>query len=342
MLQAAQTYNENHDLDAAKRFMEANIEIYGAPDRATYDGLVVDLKRTAESKNLTGRATQIKQELVSMLPEVSDDAEAFRPSEETIDWAQNVIEVVNQPFLDLIPDQDQFTPTELKDLFTNILHEGMGGAADNWQVVLSENASSIDVASPERIIRIPDDSQERSQTRVKELVVHEIGVHALRSIMGDGTNVEMLRTGMPGYLDAEEGLGVASEQAIHGKYEDRGVQYYLIAGGQYFHNQNFRDTFEMAWRRQALLNLKDGAELTDEKIAKAKDTAYGQVTRINRGTNDLPWFKDLAYYNGNRKIWDYFSQTTDDFGAVLNLYYGKVDPTDPLHMRAAWDAAPQA
>ena len=340
MLQAAQEYNQNRSPESRKKFMEANIEVYGEPDRDTYDGLVTDLKQSITNKNFTGQAEQVKQELLDLLPETNTNTQPYRPSPETIDWAQNIVQTIHQPFLDLIPDQDQFSPEQLKDLFATALHETMAGAADDWQVILDPQAKSIDVDPPQKIIRIPDNSDKRySQQIVRDMMVHEIGVHALRSIMGEDTNVEMLRTGMPGYLNAEEGLGVVSEQALKGQYADRGVPYYLIAGGQYFYHQNFRQAFELIWRRDVLLGLKSDQEPSEEAIKKAKDTAYSQVSRINRGADgDLLWFKDLSYYNGNRKIWDYLEQTIDDPDAILNLYYGKVDPTDRMHMRAAWDA----
>lgn len=338
MLESAKSYNLTQSLEDARSFMEANIEIYGEPDRKTYDGLVSGLRQDMLEKEFSGRAEVLKEELLAMLPEASSDVKPFRPKQETIDWVSNAVDVLYGDFLAIIPDKKKFTPTETEEIFSKALHEVIGEAASDWSVVLSDSAKSIDVDPSSRTIKIPDNDLERSKGKIESLMVHEIGVHVMRSIMGEGTVIESLRTGLPNYSEAEEGLAVVSEQALKGEYADRGVPYYLIAGGEYFHGQSFKEAYEITWRRGVLEGLKSNDDLTDEKIDKAKNVAYNQVFRINRGTNDLPWFKDLAYYNGNMKMWKYIEDHVGDSEAFINMYLGKIDPTDDLQMMTAQDA----
>lgn len=53
------------------------------------------------------------------------------------------------------------------------------------------------------------------------------------------------------------------------------------------------------------------SEITDEEIAKAKNLAYRNTQRIFRGTDELPWFKDLSYFNGGQKVWKYIEENID-------------------------------
>ena len=76
--------------------------------------------------------------------------------------------------------------------------------------------------------------------------------------------------------------------------------------------------------------------LTESIVDKAKKQAYIQCVRIFRGTpGDLPGVvfpKDIAYFDGNAKIWDYLREINGDKNAFIQLFKGKFNPTDPDHM----------
>lgn len=55
--------------------------------------------------------------------------------------------------------------------------------------------------------------------------------------------------------------------------------------------------------------------------------------RITRGTDELPWFKDLSYFNNTAEMWKYCEAACDDPEQFLFLLMGKIDPTDPLYRR---------
>ena len=340
LLEMAKIYNESarSDIDAKNRFMQRNIELYGEPDQEVFEGLVANLKEKVLTKDLKGRADIVRQELLAMLPETTTEIKSFRPNAETMEWVKNVVELLFEDFLAIIPDQEKFTPGELRDVFNKILSDVVREGEDGWRAVLSDGAKAPSAISEIKRVEIPNDDMEYSQARVRQLTIHELGVHVLRSIMGDNKNISSLRVGLPGYSNAEEGLAIVFEQGLGGKYEERGGHYYLIAGYEYLCEKNFREAFEMMWRRCALNKLKDGEDLTDEAIRKAKKTAYSQVFRINRGTDTLPWFKDLAYYNGNMKMWRFIEENQNDPDILFSLFQGKFDPENIDHMRAVWDA----
>ena len=80
----------------------------------------------------------------------------------------------------------------------------------------------------------------RSRKKVENLAVHEIGVHMLRSIAVGETDMLPLISGLSDYYDTEEGLGVVMEQALSGKFAERGVDHYITAGLAHYDEKDFR------------------------------------------------------------------------------------------------------
>lgn len=322
---------------AADMYMSYNKEIYGTPDKGVYLSLLAEKMRAIESKHLTGRAAQLRDELWMIAPEwesAPTDQERFKPSQETVDWMHDVVESLYGNLLQHVPDQEKLTAQGVCDLFNTIITEEFGESADGWKTVL-QDAKSVNVRAPEKEIIIPIDHADFSRDAVRKLIVHEIGVHMMRSVIGEATDVLPLRYGLAGSYDTEEGLGVIMEQALDSKYKERGVPYYILSGAAYYGQKDFRQLFEMQWRLNALESLKT-EDITPAQIAKKRDFAYGQVVRIMRGTDDLPWFKDLAYYNGNNDTWKYLESIRgDDEQFMFVLASGKINPANPADRRLA-------
>ena len=345
LLNYAQQYNnaksEEEKKAAAEKYRHLNIESYGEPDEDTYRSLLGGKLNAIHSKKLTGKANELRKELFDMVdfdPDV-DTSERFRPSDETVEWMHSVAESLYGGMLSHIPnEQEEFDPYELQKIFTNIIEEelnndskGYAGAAEGWTVSV-EKATSVNVKSSEKRIVIPDNGMMRSRKKVENLVVHEIGIHMLRSITGGETDMLPLRSGLSDYYDAEEGLGVVMEQALSGKFAERGVDHYITAGLAYYDEKDFRGAFEVKWRLSLLDSVRDGGEINDEQIEKAKKTAFTQTLRSFRGTNDMPLFKDLSYYNGSVEVWRYLESIKGDDFLLSLLLAGKVN-TSADHRR---------
>ena len=338
LLNYAQQYNnaksEEEKKAAAEKYRYLDIESYGEPDEDTYRSLLGGKLNAIYSKKLTGKADELRKELFGMVnfKPGMDIPERFRPSDETVEWMHSVAESLYGGMLSHIPNkQEEFDPYELQKIFTDIIEEefnndskGYAGAAEGWTVSV-EKATSVNVKSSEKRIVIPDNGMMRSRKKVENLVVHEIGVHMLRSITGGETDMLPLRSGLSDYYDAEEGLGVVMEQALSGKFAERGVDHYITAGLAYFDNKDFRDAFEVKWRLSLLDSVEDGGEINDEQIAKAKKTAFTQTLRSFRGTNDMPLFKDLSYYNGSVEVWRCLESIKGDDFLLSLLLAGKVN-----------------
>ena len=338
LLNYAQQYNnaksEEEKKAAAEKYRHLDIESYGEPDEDTYRSLLGGKLNAIYSKKLTGKADELRKELFGMVnfKPGMDIPERFRPSDETVEWMHSAAESLYGGMLSHIPnEQEEFDPYELQKIFTDIIEEefnndskGYAGAAEGWTVSV-EKATSVNVKSSEKRIVIPDNGMMRSRKKVENLVVHEIGVHMLRSITGGETDMLPLRSGLSDYYDAEEGLGVVMEQALSGKFAERGVDHYITAGLAYYDEKDFRGAFEVKWRLSLLNSVEDGGEVNDEQIAKAKKTAFTQTLRSFRGTNDMPLFKDLSYYNGSVEVWRYLEYIKGDDFLLSLLLAGKVN-----------------
>ena len=247
-------------------------------------------------------------------------------------------------------------PTHLRDIFRNILAEefltpskeveegrptgdirqGAQAARSaekdmDWKIEVTE-AKSINVDPDTRHIRIPQDREAMSVNEVKRLVVHEIGVHVLTRMTGGSTNLEPLAQGLAGFNDTQEGLGKAMEHALEGEYQEAGMDHYVTAGLAYFDNKDFKGAYDVKWRLKLLESLKPDQAPTQAQIDKAKQWAANTTMRIYRGTDDLPLFKDLCYYNGSKEVWEYLEKICGDDLQLSLLLAGKIN-TSKKHQR---------
>lgn len=328
------------EVEAAKtEFMRINIEEYGAPDETVYNSLLQEKLAQVFAKNLDDSALLLREELKELAgyDENHEPLKRFKPSGETVQWMHGVVQDLYGGMLSHIPEnQKKFDVHDTQAIFTQIIQEELGEAAFGWRVDI-EPAKSINVKASEKRVVIPEDRGSLTQSTLRKLIVHELGVHMLRSIIGGQTDLDLLKNGLNEYYDAEEGLGKVMEQALDGKFSETGVNHYITAGLAYFDNKDFRSVFEVKWRLKALEDLKEGMELTQEKRDSAREAAYKEVMRSFRGTDSLPWFKDLSYYNGTMKMWQHLDEIRGDDLLFTFLLLGKTDPAKPAHRRLLFE-----
>lgn len=102
-------------------------------------------------------------------------------------------------------------------------------------------------------------------------------------------------------LAFEEGFATAIEQIITGETRIAGKQYYTAIGLQLGIDQDgthrdFRQTYEIMWRRLVVQSLKSGQAISQED---AQSLAYAQVTRTNRG--GAVDARDISYFEGSKR-----------------------------------------
>jgi len=323
---------------AAHDYMKLNIEQYGAPDEETYRSLLGETLTKISEKNLAGKAAKIREELFLLTdydPANYTPTERFKPSEETVQWMHDIVEELYGGMLSHVPDKDEFSADEIRRIFEEIIEDELGEAALSWTVEM-EAAKSINVQTPEKRVVIPENRANVTRNQLRGLIVHELGVHLLRSVIGGETDLHPMAISFSEYMDAEEGLGKVMEQALDSKYEEAGIGHYITAGAAYCDGKGFREVFEMKWRI-ALLEGQDDGEIDPAAIEKARQKAYSQTMRIFRGTDELPWFKDLSYYNGTMKMWQHLEEIRGDDIKFMFVLMGKIDPSNIAHERIAYE-----
>lgn len=332
---------------AKNNYMQLNIELYGEPDLATYQSLIGEKITMIQSRDLSDDDQNIRDELFAMIGDIGNGkAERFKPSEKTIDWLHDITvseESLYGSLLEHVPEKELFSDTEIQAIFETIITKefnlelGMSSDDDGklWQVVV-EDAQSINVKAADKKIIIPI-GREVDLSTMKTLVAHEIGVHFLRSVMGEQTDLAPLKWGLSNYYDTEEGLGMVMEQAVAGTYQEAGVSHYITAGLALHGGKDFRDIFEINWRLKVLSRTNN--DPTEETIDKAKITAYGSTMRIMRGTDELPWFKDLSYYNGATEVWKHLESIQGDDTEFMLVLLGKANSADAKHRRTLLETA---
>ena len=317
MLEAACDFRKAESLadkqKSQEEFMKNNIEVYGEPDFETFHSLLSDKIAQIDTLKLDDKGEKIRSEFYELIKKdeiLNQNIERFKPSDEVFHNFGEIIKDLYSKQLELIPEKDsneKFSVKEIFEVFENILKGFEKDVFSKFNVEWKDS-SAIAVSAKDKKIFIPKNRKPVSKKELEGLVVHEIGTHYMRAQMGEAYNNQALRTGLDGYMNTEEGIARAMEMAVKGDYQEAGVQHYLTAGFAYFNNMNFRKAFEANWR----MGILDGKNnFSEENIDKKRQIAYRNTQRIFRGTDELPWFKDLSYFNGGQEIWKYIEENID-------------------------------
>ena len=176
-----------------------------------------------------------------------------------------------------------------------------------WRIIIKPTVSRVAV-SPSKCSVVISEKAKFSENDIKNLLVHEIGVHVLRAMNGARQHYELFSTdAIPGYLSTEEGLAALHEQKAgtltnnrQRRFAGRVIAAHLTLKG------SFRDVFN---------------ELC--KYFTPKD-AYPLTLRVKRGLKDTSqaggFIKDHVYLEGKLALEDFIAHG----GNITPLYAGKI------------------
>lgn len=323
-----------------REIMQLNAEMYGLPKLRDYRHVLATyMKKIDEnSSQLHGKSREAHRELLAGFEKIAqvDDPGGYAPRQETIEWMQKVVETLYGGMLEHVEDDREYGPYELQALFRTIIYEEFGPElAAEWRVDV-EPARVINVAPEQKRIVIPIDRSPVDSEKAKDLVVHEIGVHMLRSVNSYETDSALLGAGLAKHDGPEEGLGKVVEQARRGAFVEAGHALYLAASLAYIEGKDFRDTYEVMWR---VLLLSSENPNDQSSIESAQDQAYNTCMRIFRGTDSVPWLKDTQYYNEAPDVWAYLDSICGDIDAFTTMMMGKTQITDSTQRNAVLEAS---
>ncbi|MBQ8984741.1 DUF1704 domain-containing protein [Candidatus Saccharibacteria bacterium] len=317
----AQTPEEK--LEATIWHHEANEKLYGKPDKDTFNTLLEEKISSIDKDSLSEEDKKVYERLMSNIGAIEHSEKGrFKPKAETVERFSELVKDFYGGFLEHIPEnQEEFSSEEAVGIINEILQTEFDGEVDYKAIVDSKAANA---SAGRGIIKFPEGNT-YSKERLSALIVHELGTHAMRAIPYQDQDNKAFTTGLPENETWDEGVAGCMEQALKGAYKDFGVDHYINIGLANFKGKNFREIYDIQ------MDLK---HLTGEDNSKVLNA----VQRCFRGTGELPNNKDLAYYTGNSKVWQYIEKHIDDPELFDNLFLaGKTDASNHDQERLVYE-----
>lgn len=339
----------NQELSAAERqeaaewFSTANEALYGLPDQELFSAVMErDVLALLRKKPQNKEQSLLQHEIRGLLGNiVPAEHQLYTPEMSTVQRLRGLVLDRFTPIVKHVDIAKTYSAPEMQDVFAKAL-DALGGAEEGWRTELVPNSSALAVSAHQKLIEIGENREEIDGLTLQGKVVHEVGVHAGRSIAAARAGWLSAAYGQEGYLDFEESLATMLEGLYTGT-DSLGASsnYYIACGlalGQDGHApRDFRGVYEVMWRKNAL--EKAGAvALSEDPRNESKRAAFATCVRIFRGTPcnvpGMVYTKDLAYFRGQELVWQVLEdvETQDDLDLLLA---GKLDLTQPEHVQIA-------
>lgn len=300
------------------RYTKASIELFGRPSAKEVSWLAAnELKKFDDMVRAMGEYRSFVEPIIEeyqLLTKLKPTRltitleERFQPA---LCQTRDHFLACYQSLLSLFEDyQDAATLNveQIKELFGRALRQlqQQDSYWNEWRVVWVDSAT-LSVSSYEQTINVGRYRAPVPLEEIRGLFAHEVLVHAQRAVNGTKLHKE-LAYGLPGYLDAEEGLGVLVESAVNGvvpdKVKDRYLDIAMALGHKYRTPMSRPELFAVAFSRLVARAAARGDQ--DINLEQLRQVAWAHVNRIYRGTlgNDYVavFTKDVAYFNGLKKI----------------------------------------
>ena len=183
----------------------------------------------------------------------------------------------------------------------------------DWRVVLDSYMSArVLVQSAQKKISIQRDALFYAHD-LPRLVIHEIDVHAQRSINGAQQPLKMFQTGLPHSIATEEGLAMIAEEKNN-----------LLA------KNTLADQTHLVWAIDQARHLGFRQLYERLKLRVGPRMSWIMCLRIKRGLSnpELPgvYAKDSMYLKG----WNRVHKWLKNGGNIQHLYVGGVDVSHPI------------
>jgi len=302
------------------RYTQATTELYGTPDS--------DIARKLFESRVSG------QEKDQPFYEIARGVGQYLEDKYFDVYAALDIDTSHESdAIDIVSVADRF------EAALNVLKANHDEAWNEWTIEREDEKDSLSVVAGSKKIIVGMRRASMSATQLKGLFSHEVLVHGLRGVNGSKRTPE-LGTGLPGYLDAEEGLGVFVEYAVTGEVPDKIVDRYIdvayAAGAIDGEKHTRKELLEYALNRAVKRNKASDHQKSMEDITKE---VYAHVNRIYRGSlgneHVAVFTKDIAYYKGFIDMGIYISAELDQGKTISSvvdyLMSGKFDPMNKQH-----------
>lgn len=219
------------------------------------------------------------------------------PSQALIEEAHRVL---------AIPIAEMTNPTANAELAAERVTTALAEAGlQEWKVEISETMNArMMVRAVEKKVFIRSDAH-FSEDSIRRLLVHEIGTHVFRRINGEQQPLQLLRLGLLGYLDTEEGLATYHEK-LFGTQDVATLHTYAlrVLAAHLSLSHSFFEVF---------LQLAE--------YSKDLDSLFDIVTRAKRGFEDTAavggHLKDQVYLRGFINISGHLDSHPEDHNILM-------------------------
>lgn len=339
---AIQTHEDSEDeraglLDAFRWMNEA---LYGVPKKEVFTALLDrELAKVPESEDPAAQTMHVELQQLLGDHEPSEYT-LYKPSAETLDRLNGLVRERFEPLLTHIDPEKTYEKDEVVEALNEMIRR-LEADQLGWRAEIVPNSSALAVSAHQKLVEVGENRKALTGTELAEKAIHEMGVHALRSINAERAGWLSAAYGQDGYLAFEEAMATALEDAYKGKFADHGVNYYLIAGLAYgldgHEPRTMREVHDIMYRLDAL-QAAGNNPVTEEQITKSQNKAFTSTMRLFRGTTTkdagIVYLKDLAYFNGQELAWSVLDKTYDQRDVDV-LLAGKLDLTRDDHVNIA-------
>lgn len=342
------------------RFTEASIELHGQPDPEIAKGLLLQQQR--EFENLIGNPNVSQSQLQWLLKKydelgVQESTELKNTNEVIEKAAKTITDVLRTRFSSAIEvfeegeGDDKINPEEIASLFNQALDilKEEDEVWQEWEVELTDDSN---LSRMKQKIKIGKNRLPATRKELAGLFAHEVLIHGLRAVNGKKLSDE-LRTGLPGYLAAEEGIALLAEYGLNGDMPPKLIDRYVdiaLALGQITDEPIARKNLFVFASARNIIRMQ--ASRTQEDIATDSDgtkqqnqaqavqtQALQHINRIYRGSLGNEYIgvftKDAEYYEGITIMSNYISEKLDGGKTSEEIFdyimLGKFDPTNKKH-----------
>lgn len=299
------------------------------------------LEATPVDGNVEAAKAMVLDELSELLDDINpsiEEVELMRPSQKTLDAVKGWI---NDQFEDIFDEidaieGDTLNAQQIRHILSMAIETTPALRNNSWRAEnVRREKAAVSVFASDRLTVIPE-QRTASKEAVKDLVVHEVFGHALRSGIAETNGDEVGTTGTATYGLFEESFMIALEQCRRGKYDaSRGVDHYLTIGLAETSGLPREDISRLIRSMKQITLSKNG--ITPEVISKADRLTANQLRRTFAGLVDvddgIANRTDTKYLHGLNGAWKLLNAIVEADqidGGMRWLLQAKFNPYDML------------
>ncbi len=323
------------------KFSEYSRAVFGAPDLQIFAHTIESLKnelalvQNSTNPKLVQAAAELEKVLPRFVATEKSELEIPPPTPETFVNLRNAVRTKFKNLLEIVDEgKPKYSSEDLAETFDKALPEIK---AKDWESVLDPDKLVISIEDEKNQVSIPT-GKSYLVTRVKNLLLHEIGCHIGQITGGRRSRLQLLGIGLDHNMKGFEGIAtfagsLAANPEKFEKYEELDRHLAISLGvGLDGKPRNFREVFEIMQKYYFFQEIKARKD-PETAMKNSQNKAWLRCVRTFRGsdctTRGAIFTKDIVYSEGNIGVWDVFSKNP---GLLEKIEIGRFDPTNPRHL----------